>query len=269
MLARLDASAQINEIRACRHGLMIYNRHDQYVGRSLALYGEYSEGEVELFRQLVQPGQVIVEAGANLGAHTLFLAQAVGPTGVVFAFEPQRIVFQTLCANLALNEIMNVVARQAALGQEPGTTLVPAIDYSQSGNFGRLELGQWQTGEAVEVQTLDQLNLPNCHLIKVDVEGMEAAVLEGARLTIERSRPILYVENDRQDRSRDLIALIQSLGYRLWWHLPPFYNPDNFDGNPDNVFGEMGSANMLCLPQEATVNISLPEILEPQDSPWP
>ncbi len=67
-----------NRQKACRYGQMLYNLNDQYIGRSLDLYGEFSEGEVDLFRQIVKPGQIVVEVGANLGAHTVFLARQVG-----------------------------------------------------------------------------------------------------------------------------------------------------------------------------------------------
>jgi len=72
---------------------MIYNKNDMYVGKSLELYGEFSEGEVDLFRQLVHQGDTVLEIGANLGAHTLVLAQLAGEGGCVYAFEPQRLVF--------------------------------------------------------------------------------------------------------------------------------------------------------------------------------
>ena len=87
---------------------MLYNEHDIYIGRSLDLYGEFSEGECDVFRQLIQPGWTVLELGANIGSHTVFLAKRVGPSGRVIAFEPQRIVFQTLCANIALNNLLNV-----------------------------------------------------------------------------------------------------------------------------------------------------------------
>lgn len=104
----MSSFPQFNRLKQCRHGMMLYNLNDIYIGRSLDLYGEFSEGEIRVFQQLVKPGQTILEVGANIGAHTVWLAQAVGPTGVVMAFEPQRIVHQTLCANLALNNIFNV-----------------------------------------------------------------------------------------------------------------------------------------------------------------
>jgi FkbM family methyltransferase len=228
---------------------MLYNVHDKYIGRSLDLYGEFSEGEVEVFRQIVKPGAVILEVGANIGAHTVFLARAVAPEGRVFAFEPQRLVYQTLCANLALNSITNVSCWHAAVGRAAGEVLVPVLDYAQPNNFGGVSLGATREGEAVPVLTIDSLQLTRCALIKVDVEGMEREVLEGAVATIQRCKPLLYVENDRREKSAALIQTVDALGYALFWHRPPLFNPKNFAGNPDNVFGRIISANMLCCPK--------------------
>ena len=68
-------------LKATRYGLMLYHPKDAYIGRSFDLYGEFSEGEVGLFRQLLQPGAVVLDIGANIGAHTLYFAAAVGPAG--------------------------------------------------------------------------------------------------------------------------------------------------------------------------------------------
>src|SRR5437870_1047961 len=90
------------QLRRCRHGLMLYNLNDTYIGAMLEKYGEFSEGETDVFHQLVRPGMTVVEVGANVGAHTLSIARLVGPQGRVLAFEPQRSIFQMLCANLAM-----------------------------------------------------------------------------------------------------------------------------------------------------------------------
>lgn len=241
----------VNRQKQCRYGQMLYNIYDQYVGRSLDLYGEYSEGEVAMFRQIVHPGQVIVEVGANIGAHTVFLAQHVGPSGKVLAFEPQRILFQVLCANMALNNIPNVYCFQQALGAATAIVKLPQINYQKDYNFGGVALRYYADGEDVSVTTLDSYNLQRCDLLKVDVEGMENQVLRGAVATIERLKPMLYVENDRKDQSAALIRYIDSLGYTMYWDKPRLYNPQNFLNNPENVFLITGSVNMLCVHRSA------------------
>ena len=236
-----------NRLTRARHGLLLYNRHDIYIGRSLDRYGEFSEGEVDVFRQLLRPGHVVVEAGANIGVHTVAIARCVGDTGRVVAFEPQRSVFQTLCANVALNSLTNVDCRLAALGEQAGSLFVPQLDVHRDNNFGGLGLGEYQTGEHVPVESIDRLSLSRCDFIKADMEGMELAVLRGAAATIAKFRPILYVENDRQDKSPALIEYLLSLGYQLYWHLPPLFNAGNFFENPLNEFGNIASVNMLCV----------------------
>src|SRR5208337_419004 len=124
-----------NELRMCRSGPMIYNKHDIYVGGSLQKYGEFSVAEQQLFASLVQPGMLVVEVGANIGAHTVSLSRSVGKEGEVHAFEPQRIVFQTLCANLALNQCTNVHARQVAVGAAEGWAIEPGVDPQVRANF--------------------------------------------------------------------------------------------------------------------------------------
>lgn len=240
-------------IKDCRHGKMLYLRRDLYVGRSLDIYGEFSELEAKIFEQMVGPNHVVIEVGANIGAHTVHLAKLVGPQGSVIAFEPQRVIFQMLCANVAMNELFNVQTFHAAAGQHMGILKLPPLDYAAEENFGGVSLNSEAMGEDVTVMALDVLPLSSLHLIKIDAEGMESAVLEGARRLIAKHRPFLYVENDRKDKSADLIRLIEALGYRMWWHLPRLFNPDNFFQYPDNIFGGTVSANLLCLPMEVTL----------------
>ncbi len=245
---------------------MLYHTADQYIGRGLHKYGEFSEGEVVLFQQLLRQGDVVVEAGANFGAHTIAMAKMVGEQGNIIAFEPQRLVYQTMVANVALNSLTNVITLQAGVGAYPGSIKIPVLNPAKGHNFGGFSIGNHSEGEEVPVKTIDSLNLSRCRLIKADVEGMECDVLEGARDTITKLKPILYVENDRAEHSQQLIALIQSFGYRLWWHLPRMYNPDNYRADNENIFGNIISVNMLCLPQEVQTAIDLPEIKSPDDN---
>ena len=102
----------------------------------------------------------------------------------------------------------------------------------------------------------DFYDQPRLDLIKIDVEGMEADVLRGAAGLIRRHRPVIYTENDRADKSPELVRLIRSHGYRLFWHRPPLYSPDNFAGSTRNIFvRRILSFNMLCVHASANVDV--------------
>jgi FkbM family methyltransferase len=253
-------------LRQCRHGPMMYLRSDTYIGRSFDQYGEYSEGEVALFRDWLRPGDVALDVGANIGALTIPMARLVGPTGTVYSFEPQRIVFQILCGNVAMNELGNVQTLQWAVGHAAGTTKVAPLDYGAQYNFGGISLGGLK-GEDVAVIAIDDINLPKLRLLKMDVEGMELNAIMGATATIERCRPILFIENDRVEKSTALLTQLFNSGYRLWWHKTPLYNSANFLRNPRNVFGNIHSFNVLGLPSEMSdVQLPLREITSAQEA---
>jgi len=235
---------------------MLFLTRDTYIGHSLEVYGEYGESESTVFRQIVGTGHVVAEIGANIGAHTVQLAQLAGPTGAVHAYEPQRIIFQLLCANLALNDLRNVYAYQMAVGQTQGVLKTLPLDYGAVNNFGGLSLIGADHGEDVPVIRLDSRTLPSLRLLKVDVEGMEADVLLGAQQTIAQHRPFLYVENDRKANSPQLISLIEGLGYDVWWHLALLHNPENFRGHGDDIFPGVVSVNLLCTPKEMSITAS-------------
>ena len=113
-------------------------------------------------------------------------------------------------------------------------------------------------GVAVKVVPLDDLisDLPKVDLLKLDVEGMEGEVLKGASKTIHRNRPWMYLENDRMEKSQALIEQIMALDYKLWWHVPPMFNPNNYFGVKENEYGNIASFNMLCLPLEDNTQVN-------------
>ena len=263
----LHSGASIR-LKRTRHGAMVYCIHDAYVGRSLDLYGEFSAEETALFGRLIESGMTVLDVGANIGVHTLDFAAAVGPAGTVIAFEPQGYLHQILRTNILLNELVNVQAIHGALGRERSQAWIPPLDYSAQGNFGGVSLQRDTGGERIAVAPLDGLGLQQCHLIKIDVEGMEEDVIAGAEKTIRRFSPVLYVENDRQEKSASLIGRIASLGYAAYWHFPRYYRTDNFYANPVNVFGGMVSVNMVCVPAGRNIEIDgLERVTDPARHP--
>jgi len=224
------------------YGPCIVNINDKYVCKALIAAGAWCPHELALLQQLVPVDGVIIEAGANYGAHTLAFARFVGNTGRVYAFEPQRIVFQALCGSVALNGLSNVIVRNSAVGGEAGAIDVPVLDYTAIENFGGVSLtlsgheGRSRF-EQVPVETIDGLSLSACNLIKADVEGMELDVIKGGLATIRRCRPILYLENHAGGRHQALIELCRSLDYDLYLH-----------GIPTDP-------NMLGLPRERAITV--------------
>jgi len=239
---------------------MVVLTHDLIVGRCLALYGEFSPAEWHVLRQLVRSGATVIEVGANIGAHTIALAKQCAP-GPLYAFEPQQRVFQILCANLALNGVGNVFAYPEACGAEEGMAAIPRLNYETQNNFGRVEIAP--SGDLpVRVVTIDGLNLSACDLIKIDVEGFERQVLVGASQTIYRHRPVIYIENDRREHQQAVIDILESYGYRQYWHLPPLVADEH---QPD-VFGyPIVSVNMLCLPRESAMLTDGMEEINPRN----
>ena len=222
-----------NVLIPTRYGNMIVNRHDWEspsgnpeaaygVGSDLFQTGSYQPHELSTIASILQvvlpKAPVVLDLGANIGVHTLVFADMVGEDGKVYAFEAQRIVFQMLMGNLALNSIENVYAYHLAVGQHAGELALPLIDYNRSRNFGGVSLlgeGERSQTEKVKMIAIDSLELPRVDFIKMDIEGMEEAALRGAEKTLDRSRPIIMAEWLGQ--SRDLPAyLLKDLDYQIF-----------------------------------------------------
>ncbi|MCT7481514.1 FkbM family methyltransferase [Aliarcobacter cryaerophilus] len=253
-----------NKLIKARHGTLLYNKNDIYIGKSIEKYGEFSYLEAKIFEQICKAGDVVIEVGANIGAHTLYLSKLVG-NGYVFAFEPQRLVFQNLCANLALNSISNVFAYQEAVSHENGSILIPECDFTKNNNFGGINIENTKNGTTVNRQKLDNFlnKIDRLKLLKIDVEGMEILVIKGAKELIDKFRPIIYIENDRQEHSKELIELLWSLDYKMYWHLPKLYNKSNFFCQEENIFGNIVSVNMFCIHKDLDIKvIDMVEVLD-------
>lgn len=232
-------------LRQCRHGLMVCLTTDHYIGKALDQYGEFSEGEIAAFRQIIKPDHIVLDIGANHGSHTVFLAQH---TKFVHAFEPQPFMHRILCTNVTLNGLTNVRTYQMGVGMGAGTLRMKVLNYDRPGNFGSSPLRSFYGGESVPIIDLDSLNLTQCDFIKIDAEGMEQEVLRGAYETIGRFQPHIYLENDRADKSEALIKHLLQLNYRLFWHLPTYFSQYNFYGNTTNLYPRQISINMLAVP---------------------
>lgn len=277
MLNNILSDDGFNHLVPGRYGTILFNKNDVVVGRSAMYYGEYFESEVSLFHQIVKPGWHVADVGANIGTHTLALSRLVGPRGWVYAFEAQRLVFQTLCANIANNSIANVDCERLAVDECDGELLVEDIDPSQIVNYGGVSLGHSQSNHRVRSVSLDHyLDGRPLNFVKIDVEGMELACLRGASRTLANCNTIIYLENDRPAQSPMLLQHLDAIGYDAYWHLPLFYNQANFASESRNIHAlgyidtgkefleTIGFAiNMLCLPR--TMQVSAIDLMKVTD----
>ena len=210
----VEAPPKIGEANTA-YGKMRHLNNDKYIGRSLALYGEYSPGEHTILRAILNPGDVVVEAGANIGALSGVIAEAINPGGYLYAFEPQKEYFECLSFNLrSIPSSMYYRAICAALGSEYGEIEIPGVETET------VSAPSWEKNKtslrAVMQTTVDSLNLLRLKLLKVDVDGPEHEILLGAEQTIDRCRPVIFVEYDKIDKYPDMLSWVDSKGYRIY-----------------------------------------------------
>ena len=177
--------------------------------------------EMIFLKRYLRPGDRAIDAGANVGLYTLYIASLVGPDGHVLAFEPDQVSAGRLRENVAINCLDNVTVRVAAVSDFAGTAdFTTGVDtancFSDLKEFG-------EERQRVEVVTLDSEVREHCAVCKMDVEGAEPAALRGAeRLLAEANPPVWLMElTDRTlKRSGSSVGALRhwllERGYRLW-----------------------------------------------------
>lgn len=185
------------------YGSFVVNRHAAIQADALIKTGR-THMEPELRNILgmagtLPKGAIAIDAGANIGIVAIPLAQVLRDIGggTVLAFEAQRMMFYALCGGAALNDLQNLKAFNQAVGAKQGRIRVPEVDYGRYQDFGALSLrgiDPAAAGEEIDVIAIDQLGLPRLDFLKIDVEGMEIDVLQGAAQTIRAHLPWCWIE---------------------------------------------------------------------------
>lgn len=229
-------------------------------------YGEWSEVEVSVFQILLSASDNVVEVGSNIGMHAVPLAKMV-QQGKLICFEPQRIIFQQLCCNLALNNLTNVDSYRLGVGDQDTTLEIESSDYNKAWNYGSFSLdkgfstegkfdGQIQK-EGITVISLDTFpaikELNSLALLKIDAEGFDIKVLKGAQKTIQRLQPAIFVEA-HQDNSKVLFVHLKALNYRIFSVASERYQEKNFF--QAKRFEQGYDCNFLALPTKLVDDMS-------------
>ena len=184
-------------------------------GRRWFAYG-FCEPAARAMRALLRPGDVMIDAGANIGLFTVLAAARVGSHGQVIACEPSPATMGLLRDNVARNDFGWVELREVALAEQPGRLEMQVFEPG-SGFSSFAPAGSSRASSiAVEVTTLDEVAGPlleRTRLVKLDVEGAELRALRGAGALLERARPdfIVELEPEHLERQGSSVAEVQAL----------------------------------------------------------
>lgn len=186
---------------------------------------------VAKFEQLVKPGDVVFDIGANIGMYSLLASELVGDQGLVYSFEPVKETYNALCKNVDLNQKNNIKYFQLAISDQDGiaTIGVPkGINLSKKSDaFNSLiQNEEIDDGETISTQTLDSFvsdhHIDQIDFIKVDIEGAELLFLKGSTETFKTLKPkYLVIEAYEPFCKRfnysvsDIIVLLTNANYSL------------------------------------------------------
>ena len=215
------------------YGPVLVNRYDTDQTDALIKTGHaLCHDEIALlcaFLRSAPERALALDVGANYGLYALAFARALaGKKGRVHAFEAQRLIAYLMAGTAAMNGVENLFIHHQAVGAETGRIPIPQFNYNEAASFGSVEFGPQQeefigqerrhdpdAEEFVETVRLDDLDLTYVHLIKIDVEGMDEAVVEGGSRLIERDKPVLFIEWLKADKAK-LVRSCKDRGYRTY-----------------------------------------------------
>jgi len=221
--------AALPEVCLLRDGSLFLTRLALPLGWHIGFFGSYEPELREIMRAVLPVGGTAIDVGANAGWHTLLMARLVGPQGRVLAVEPNPSVRAHLGRNIAINRLGQVAVVASALADAQGTLnfLAPDADHPASGS-GHVVADDAAPPDAIRVAatTLDSLaaeqKLDRLDLIKIDAEGFEWPILQGAQTSIARFRPYIIFEFDQayavrgRDSGRLFAEFFQRHNYRLF-----------------------------------------------------
>jgi FkbM family methyltransferase len=177
--------------------------------------GTYEVARMRKFANMLNPGDVVYDVGANVGIYSLLASCAVGTSGHVYAFEPLERNLTYLRKHFALNNLQNCTVLASAVCNVEG-----AVTFSTAGRTASMA-GISPSGEI----TVPSTTLDNCiygeqrqrppNLIKIDVEGAEFQVLIGATRAIAQFHPTIFLEIHGTELHRDCLEFLRAKGYDI------------------------------------------------------
>jgi FkbM family methyltransferase len=220
-----------DSVVAERGGIRYHLDLNEGIDFSIYLLGAFEPGTQKTLQKLVKPGDVVFDIGANIGAHTLSMARSVGELGKVYAFEPADFAFAKLQRNLALNPELQArtfpqqILLSASSAGSPPSEIYASWPFQSAEPVHPKLRGRLVSAEHATVETLDHFvqcnDIARLDLIKMDVDGHELPVLQGAAETLRRFRPVLvmemspYIHAEFHHNFGHFVEILKDAGYKL------------------------------------------------------
>ncbi len=249
-----------------RYGFLLRLDQGDWLGRHVYVTGDYEPATARLIAERLQPGDLFIDVGANIGFFTLLGSRRVGPSGLVVAFEPLVRARSELEANLSRNGASNVIVRSEAVSDISGEAAYYAGPEDHQGCSSLRAIEDVSEVSRVRTIRLDDV-LPTDRrvaLMKIDVEGAEAKVLAGMHERLKRDRPDLIVEvtesylNALGDSVETLCEPLFRLGYRMYaisdGGLAPVAESDASSGSWGEQFNALFTTQTIAEPSQGVAD---------------
>jgi precorrin-6B methylase 2 len=239
--AQLNAGHRpgLSAVAETRVGILQYLPDEPIVGDAIGWYGEYLQPQLDLLARIVRPGSTVLEVGAGVGAHAVFLGRVLGESGHLLVYESRPVLQRILRQNLAANGLRNVTVMRRLLGSQ----------------------GEGEGAEPTS-ETLDELQLERLDWLKVNAGVAAQEILAGASETLWRLRPLLFLAAPDEQGLRALTERAREFGYRCWRMETALFNRQNFNRREADIFAGAKAAALLAIPEEIEVDITLDECIE-------
>ena len=223
-----EISFKLIPIRQCLRNEIKYKLDlNEVIDFAIYKEGKWEKYTHKFLETYIKSNDIVLEVGANIGAHTLTIAKIIGKEGIVHAFEPSEYAYKKLEKNIGLNPSLqrNIILNKKLVSNSKKLTLNNKIRSSWLRDKKKSKKRE-QLNKNLEIISIDDYvshnNLKKINIIKIDVDGYDFKVLSGSINTIKKFKPIIFIElseiclNQQGDSVSDIYNFLSKLNYKLY-----------------------------------------------------
>lgn len=194
---------------------------DDLISNCIKSQGYWEQHLLVLYSKIIKPDFTILDAGANIGYHSVQFA-LLANKGKVYSFEPQNLPYNVLVTNITINQLSHRI-KHFKLGlldsfsSKEISSLEEQVFDARCINYGGrqlLDISQPNGEDVIETITIDSLNLEKLDLIKMDIQNSERFAIEGGMKTLKKHHPTILLENSLQkENDKEIVKMLHKIGY--------------------------------------------------------